>query len=260
MLGVVEDSSGGAAFHHHPMVEYHRFIGELAYDGQVVADHEIGDAGLVADVGEQVQHLGLDRDVEGGGGFVEDEHGGLAARTRAIATRCRWPPDSDRQHARPTCVQADQAGEFGNAGSAAFRWPPVVQPEHFVDGGFGALARIEAGVRVLEHDLDLPAPSAPVAGRPRRTGTITPAGGDDAAGRPLQADDHPRDRGLPGTGLPGNGKRAARLKLEADIVDGDELAILLAQSGCLQDRRAATVRHRMPGEAGRVARGRGRTG
>ncbi len=37
MLGVVEDPRGGAAFHHHPMMEYHRFIGELAYDGQVVA-------------------------------------------------------------------------------------------------------------------------------------------------------------------------------------------------------------------------------
>ena len=87
-----------------------------------------------------------------------------------------------------------------------------------------------------------------------------PAGGDHAAGRPLQADDHPRDRGLPGTGLPGDGQRAARLKLEGDIVDGDELAILLAQPGYLQDRRATAVRHRMPGEAGRAARGRGRTG
>ena len=35
-------------------------------------------------------------------------------------------------------------------------------------------------------------------------------------------------------------------RLEGDIVDGDELAVLLAQPGCLQDRRAAAVRHRMP--------------
>ena len=65
---------------------------------------------------------------------------------------------------------------------------------------------------------------------------------------------------FPAPDCPAMAKRAARLKLEGDIVDGDELAILLAQPGCLQDRRAAAVRHRMPGEAGRVARGRGRTG
>ena len=158
MLGVVEDPRGGAAFDHHPVVEYHRFIGELAYDGQVVADHDVGDAGLVADVGEQVQHLGLDRYVEGGGGFVKDQHGGL--RREGAGDRHPLPLAAGQrpgQRARLTCVQADQAGEFGNAGSAAFRRPPVVQPEHLVDGGFGALARIEAGVGVLEHDLDLPA-------------------------------------------------------------------------------------------------------
>jgi hypothetical protein len=55
------------------MAQDDRFIGELAHDGQVVADEDVGDVRFVADVGEQVQHLGLNGDVEGGDGFVEDQ-------------------------------------------------------------------------------------------------------------------------------------------------------------------------------------------
>jgi hypothetical protein len=73
VLGVVEYAGGGAAFHYRAAVQHDRFVGELADDGQVVADEDVGDVGLVADVGEQVQHLGLDGDVEGGDGFVEDQ-------------------------------------------------------------------------------------------------------------------------------------------------------------------------------------------
>jgi hypothetical protein len=72
----------------------------------------------------------------------------------------------------------------------------VVQLEYFVDGGFGALAGVEAGVGVLEHDLHLASAAAPVAGGPGRLGAVVPACGDGSAGEPFQADDHPSDRGL----------------------------------------------------------------
>jgi hypothetical protein len=73
VLGVVEHAGGGAALDHRPTAQDDRLVGELAHDGQVVADEDVGDVSFVADVGEQVQHLGLNGDVEGGDGFVEDQ-------------------------------------------------------------------------------------------------------------------------------------------------------------------------------------------
>ena len=46
---------------------------DLAHDGQVVGDEQVGDAEVLLQVLEQVQDLGLDRDVEGGDGLVADD-------------------------------------------------------------------------------------------------------------------------------------------------------------------------------------------
>jgi hypothetical protein len=97
----------------------------------------------------------------------------------------------------------------------------MVQPQHLIDGGLGALARVQAGVGVLEHDLHLAAPAAAVTGGPGRPGPVVPAGGDGSAGGPLQADDHPRDRGLTRTRLADDGQRPAGREAERHIVDGD---------------------------------------
>jgi len=71
-----------------------------------------------------------------------------------------------------------------------------MQAQHFADGVLGGLPRIEAGVRILEDDLDLPAAPAPFARRARRAGAVPPARGDRAVRAALQADDHSRDRRL----------------------------------------------------------------
>jgi hypothetical protein len=44
---------------------------------EVVAHEEIGEVAVAPQVGEKVQHLGLDRDVEGGRGLVQQDHRGL---------------------------------------------------------------------------------------------------------------------------------------------------------------------------------------
>ena len=80
MLRVVEDAGGGAAFGHCPTVQDECLIGELAHDRQVVADQEVGDTALVADVGEQVEHLSLDRHIQRGDRFVEDQDSGLCRK------------------------------------------------------------------------------------------------------------------------------------------------------------------------------------
>jgi hypothetical protein len=50
--------------------------GDVADDFEVVGDEEVGQAEVGLEVGEEVEDLGLDGDVEGGDGFVADDEFG----------------------------------------------------------------------------------------------------------------------------------------------------------------------------------------
>jgi hypothetical protein len=167
-----------------------------------VADQDVGHAGLVTDVGEQVQHLRLDGHVQRGDGLIQDQDPWLGCQ-RAGDRHPLPLPAGQRSRHRPrlALIQADQAGELGDPRPAAVGRPAVVQPEHLIDGSLGGLPRVQAGVRVLEHDLHLAPAAPPVRARPGGPGPVLPAGGDRPAGRPFQAHDHPRDRGLARAGL-----------------------------------------------------------
>lgn len=52
-------------------------VADVADDGHVVADEEVGEVEFVLQVLEQVDDLGLDADVEGAGGLVADDEAGL---------------------------------------------------------------------------------------------------------------------------------------------------------------------------------------
>src|SRR5580704_2473221 len=75
---------------------------------------------------------------------------GSAASARAIATRCRCPPDSD-------LGGTDRCRSSRPTSPAALGGQPVVDAEHLVDRHLRAVPRVEAGVRVLEDDLHLAA-------------------------------------------------------------------------------------------------------
>src|SRR6202035_1519154 len=88
-------------------------------------------------------------------------------------------PLAARQRARQgPClagVQAYQVDQLSGAGLPAVGAPAVMEPEHLVDRGLGGLAGVEAGVRILEDDLHLTAPAAPVTGGAGRPGPVMPA-------------------------------------------------------------------------------------
>jgi hypothetical protein len=48
-------------------------VGDVADDGEVVGDEEVRQVELVLQLDEEVEHLRLDRDVEGGDGLVGDD-------------------------------------------------------------------------------------------------------------------------------------------------------------------------------------------
>ena len=61
---------------------------------EVVGDQNDRGAEPVAQLAEDVEHAGLDRDVERGGRLVGDQHLRRQATAMAIITRWRIPPDS----------------------------------------------------------------------------------------------------------------------------------------------------------------------
>ena len=72
------DFLDSAAFHHLAAVEHDHPLREEPDDAEVVGDEQQRELALVAQVGEQVEHLGLGREVEGADWLVEHDDLGVA--------------------------------------------------------------------------------------------------------------------------------------------------------------------------------------
>ena len=70
MVGLAEELLGGGGLDDPAQIHDHDAVGDVLDHREVVADEEVGQAQLVAQLHEEVQHLRLDRDVEGGDGLV----------------------------------------------------------------------------------------------------------------------------------------------------------------------------------------------
>ena len=80
MLRGAEDLLHGALFNE-PAVEHDEdAVGKVGDDAEIVGDEEDGHAELFPKVAEEVEDLGLNGDVEGGGGLVRDEKAGFAGQ------------------------------------------------------------------------------------------------------------------------------------------------------------------------------------
>ena len=73
VLRAAEDLVAAADLHRAAEVHHHHLVGDVPHHREIVADEEIGEAELVLQVGEDVQHLRLDRDVERRYRLVEDQ-------------------------------------------------------------------------------------------------------------------------------------------------------------------------------------------
>ena len=208
------------------------WVGELAHDRQVVADQDVGDAGLVADVGEQVQHLGLDRDVQRGHRLVQDQHLGLGRQRAGDRHPLALPAGQrPRQGVHLAIVQAHHVAQLGRPSCCDRRRFPMVQLEHLrrwprPPTGAGRGWSRDPGTR-----------SGPRAARSRRSLTLRaglerslPATVIVPAVGCLQPHDHARHGGLARAGFAHHRQRLALLHLERHVVDGDEIAELLGQT------------------------------
>ena len=78
MPGQGKDIPGGSLFHDLSGVHHGDLIRQFRHDSQVMGDQEDGHSRSVPEFPEQVEDLGLDGHVEGGGGLVGDQQAGCA--------------------------------------------------------------------------------------------------------------------------------------------------------------------------------------
>ena len=73
LVRVLVDVFGGAELDDLAVVHDGHHVGHEFHDAQVVADEDVGEAAFVLQLLEQIQHLGLDADVERRDRFVADD-------------------------------------------------------------------------------------------------------------------------------------------------------------------------------------------
>ena len=143
---------------------------------------------------------------------------GRLTRLRASATRCRWPPESWcglRSANRSSCTSFSISATRSVASVPAH----AVAQQPVGDVLLHAHVREE---RVgLEHHV-----GRPLVGRD--AGHVLPVDLDPARGRRLEAREHPQQRRLAAARAAEQAEELALVDVEADIVDGGEVAELLA--------------------------------
>ena len=181
-------------------------------------DEEIGQMKLCLQVFQQIDDLGLDRDVEGGDGFVGHDEAGPEHERAGDADALSLP-----------------AGKFVRVTIDEVRIQPA-DPHHLLHGALDRLAaaeaevaqrladdradrhpRIQGAIRVLENHLH-PLPHSPQF-FPVQRGEFAALDEDRAGGGREQLDDHAAERRFAGARLTDQAEGFARLDLEADPID-----------------------------------------
>src|SRR5260221_2799574 len=196
-----------------------KIIGDVADDAEIVRDEEVGQAELVLQVVEQVEHLGLDRDVEGGDRLVGDHQLGpqherardgdalaLAAREHVRVALVMLGPQPDLFHHVARRRRALRLARFR------------VDDERLLENGADLLARVERGIGVLEDDLNGAAQRATFGFR-FAFGGIPAGDAQGAAARLLDQRDQAGKGRLATAGLADDAERLAGLQGEGDAVD-----------------------------------------
>src|SRR5947207_11190199 len=207
-----------AVLHHHDLV------GHVADHRQVVRDEQVAHCVFVLQILQEVQQLGLDRDVERRDRLVADQdlraQGERAGDRDPLALAAGELVGILGERVRGEAHLVEQLeGEGAPLGLAAAH---AVDLHRLHQDLAHREARIERGIRILEHDLD-----APLVGvrRLRRQRQQVPALEQHlAAGSLVQPHEQQADRGLAVPGFADHPERLALGQLERSALHGLQLA------------------------------------
>ena len=201
-------------------------VGEARDHAEVVGDEQEREAEVAAEVGEQLEDLGLGRDVERGGGLVGDEH------ARSVGERHREHHPLAEAAGELVRVRARAADRVGDAdrleevdrpqlGGAA-RHARLVHHDRLGHLVADALHRVERGHRVLEHHRQLAAAQLAVVAvgeADQRAAVEAHVATGDAPGRVDEPHHRERGHGLARARLPHHRDGLARGERERHAVD-----------------------------------------
>ena len=166
MLRAVEHLVDRALLDDEPAVEDVDAVDDLPDDRKVVRDEEVARARTPrAASRKRFRICAWTETSSAETGSSQTISFGSTASVRAIATRCRSPPDSAAgRRSRIAERQADALEQLVHAGVGAVA-REAVDEEHLPERGPDRLGRVECRVRILEDDLNrAPKPPAVLAG------------------------------------------------------------------------------------------------
>ena len=196
----------------------------MADHGEVVRDHEVGQAELVLEVLEQVDDLCLDGHVQGAHRLVRDDQVGLHRQGPGNADALALTAgELVRVLAQGCDGQADGRHQLPQAGAGRrLVGVEAVGTHPFQEEGLDGLARVQAGERVLEHHLEALALRAQCLAL--QGGDVDAVEDDGAGGRRLEVEDGLAERGLAAAGLPDQAVGLTATDAQVDAVDGTHVA------------------------------------
>ena len=187
---------------------------------------------LALQIHQQVDHLRLDRDIEGADGFVGHDQARVerqgAGDGNALALAAA---ELVREVVHLRRAQADLREDLGGAGIGLGTAGNAVDQQGLADDGARRHARVERAERVLEDHLHLAAEGAHL--RLGELRYVRAAEADGAGGGFHQAHHGARHGGLAAAGFADEAEGLAFVDAEADAIDGMHLADGAAQQALL---------------------------
>src|SRR6516225_5673896 len=198
-------------------------VADVLDDREIVRDKEVGEAELALQVAEEIDHLRLHRDVEGGDRLVADDEARMQRQRASNANPLALAAGEFMRVAFERFgAQAHLQGELGDPLLQLAAAGDTVVDERLADDVVDFEAWVERGVRVLEDDLQL-APIGPhlTAGQP--VDALAPDA-DLARGRIDQFEDRLAGGRLAAAALADEAQSLALSDVERDSIDGVHLA------------------------------------
>ena len=202
-------------------------VGDVLDDAQVVRDEDDTEVQLALQLLQQVEDLGLDRDVQRRDRLVGDDQHRVGHQRAGDADALALAAGEGVRVAREMGgVEADQLGDLGDALLDVDR-PDPLGAKRLADDVADRHPRRERGERVLEDHVHVAAQATEraLAGL-RQVDRRLVAGGEDrrSRGRVDGADDRAAERGLAAAGFADQPEHLAAGEVEADVVDGLDVA------------------------------------